>query len=240
MNIEELKFFLGAEQKCSYLADQVSASVFVDPNEEMTTETYSVLIDHGFRRSSNYVYRPHCPECVSCIPARIPVNDFVPSRNQKRTWKRNSHISISTSAAEFNESHFLLYQKYISARHANGEMDNANKEQYLSFLTSSWCNSVFYEFKCDDVLVAVAATDHLTDSLSALYTFFDPLLDKQSLGTLAILWQIEKAKELNKKWLYLGYWIRESDKMSYKQNFNPLEVWKNNRWSLLKKKEIQL
>jgi len=233
MKVDELKFFLGTEQACSYLDNRVSASVFVDPEATMTTETYGVLINHGFRRSSNYVYRPHCPDCTSCIPARIPVNEFVPNRNQKRTWARNADIRVSASPAEFKASHFALYQKYISARHKDGEMDNASEDQYLSFLTSVWCDSIFYEFKLDNQLIAVAATDNLSQSLSALYTFFDPDFNSRSLGTLAILWQIEKTKAMNKKWLYLGYWIKESEKMRYKQNFQPLEVWQNNNWQKL-------
>jgi len=231
MSAEELKFFLSTEQACSYLVERQSASVFADPEGAMTTEVYSVLINHGFRRSANYVYRPHCPYCDSCKPARIPVATFKPSRNQKRVWKRNSNISISEAPAKFNEAHFQLYTKYIAQRHSGGEMDHTDRKKYIEFLASDWCDTVFYEFSLNEKLVAIAVTDILKEGLSALYTFFDPDLQNRSLGTLGILWQIEKAKEMNKPWVYLGYWIAESEKMNYKKNFLPLEIWENNTWS---------
>ncbi|MDH5257546.1 MAG: arginyltransferase [Gammaproteobacteria bacterium] len=235
MNVDDLKFYLSTEQKCGYLNDRQSASVFADPEGEMSNEVYSVLINHGFRRSADFVYRPHCAACSSCKPARIPVEEFAANRNQKRVWKRNSDISISAAPAKYKESHFQLYQKYISHRHSGGEMDHTDKKRYIEFLSSDWCNTIFYELKIDETLVAVAVTDNLTEGLSALYTFFDPELTSRSLGTLAILWQIEKAKELDKPWVYLGYWIEESEKMSYKKNFSPLQIWENNIWQNLKK-----
>ena len=235
MSAEELKFFLSTEQACSYLDNRQSASVFADPQGTMSTEVYSVLINHGFRRSADYVYRPHCPSCNSCKPARIPVEDFKPSRSQKRVWKRNSDIQISEFPAKFNKSHFELYQRYIAQRHTGGEMDHADEKRYIEFLASQWCDTIFYEFTLDEKLVGVAVTDNLREGLSALYTFFDPDMANRSLGTLGVLWQIEKAREMNKPWVYLGYWIAESDKMNYKKNFSPLEVWEDNVWRRLRK-----
>jgi len=233
MSVEELKFFLSTEQNCSYLTDRQSASVFADPEAKMTTEIYSTLINHGFRRSANYIYRPHCPSCNSCKPARIPVETFHPSRNQKRVWKRNLNITVSEAPPEFNETHFELYKKYISQRHSGGEMDNTDEKRYIEFLSSTWCDTIFYEFKQNNRLVGVAVTDNLKDGLSALYTFFDPDMASSSLGTLGVLWQIKKAKEMNKPWVYLGYWIKESDKMNYKSKFTPLEIWDENEWQTL-------
>ena len=233
MSVEELKFFLSTEQDCSYLQDRTSASVFADPDSQMTTNIYSTLINHGFRRSADYVYRPHCPSCTSCKPARIPVELFKPNRSQKRVWKRNADLVMTEHPAEYNEQHFQLYRKYMQFRHAGGEMDHEDKNRYIEFLASSWCNTIFYEFKLEGDLVAVAVTDVLTQGLSALYTFFDPELADRSLGTYAILSQIEKTKHMQKSWLYLGYWIEESEKMRYKKNFSPLEILDNDVWRFL-------
>ncbi len=230
MSADELKFFLSTEQVCSYLPDRQSASIFADPESTMTNDAYGVLISHGFRRSANYVYRPHCPSCTSCKPTRIPVDLFKASRSQKRVWKRNTDITIAKSPAIFNESHFQLYQKYISHRHSGGEMDHTDEKKYIEFLSSDWCNTIFYELKLNDKLVAVAVTDNLKEGLSALYTFFDPEMANRSLGTLGVLWQIEKAKEMGKPYVYLGYWIAESEKMNYKKSFSPLEIWGDNVW----------
>jgi arginine-tRNA-protein transferase len=65
--------------------------------------------------------------------------------------------------------------------------------------------------------------DWLSDSLSAIYTFFDPSASKRSLGTFAILELISRAKHLGLSYVYLGYWIEQSPKMNYKGDFLPQE-----------------
>jgi len=230
MNIDSLKFFLSTEQKCSYLDDRTSASIFADPEGEMSTALYSVLINHGFRRSANYVYRPHCPSCKACKPTRVPVQLFTASRNQKRVWKKNQDVNVTEAKPEYNNEHFELYKKYIRYRHQNGDMDHDDPKRYFEFLDSDWCDTTFYEFRLEEKLVAVAATDLLTQGLSALYTFFDPELEKRSLGTYAILWQIKQAESLHKPYLYLGYWIKDCQKMQYKNKFKPLEIWDEEKW----------
>ncbi len=75
--------------------------------------------------------------------------------------------------------------------------------------------------------------DKLDDGLSAVYTYFDPDYPKRSLGVFGILSQIQLAQELNLKYLYLGYWIKESQKMAYKSEYRPLELLVEKRWRLL-------
>jgi arginine-tRNA-protein transferase len=81
-------------------------------------------------------------------------------------------------------------------------------------------------------LIAVAVTDVTPDAFSAVYTFFDPDLERRSLGTLAILRQLEWAKRESRRHLYLGYWIKDHVKMDYKRRFKPLEVFDGRRWVL--------
>ncbi len=230
MSVDNIKFYLSTEQDCSYLPDRLSASVFADPDGKMTTEVYSVLINHGFRRSANFIYRPHCATCDACKSSRVNLAAFNANRNQKRVWKKNADIVITETLPQQSEEHFTLYQKYIKTRHTEGEMDHNDPTRYFDFLNSAWCNTRFIEFRLEKQLIAVAATDYLDQGLSALYTFFDPELSYRSLGTFAILWQIQRAKELNKSWLYLGYWIEECEKMRYKKNFQPLEIFENEHW----------
>lgn len=106
----------------------------------------------------------------------------------------------------------------------------------MSFLTSPEVDIVFYEFRRHEQLVAVAVTDLLDDALSAVYTFYDPDLSPLGLGTYAILWQCQQALRLNLPWLYLGFWIQQSNKMAYKANFQPAEVFKNQQWQPMQAK----
>jgi arginine-tRNA-protein transferase len=109
-------------------------------------------------------------------------------------------------------------------------MDNPSEIQYLEFLTSSWSDTVFYEFRLADRLLMVAVVDHLVDSLSSVYTFFEPDYAARSLGVYAILWALQKARSLGLQWLYLGYWIEASPKMRYKSEYQPQEQLQGGRW----------
>ncbi len=162
---------------------------------------------------------------------RIPVSDFQPSRNQKRAWQRNHDIEVRQVAMVYQDEHFQLYRHYLSSRHSGGGMDHMSPEQYQEFIIlSSLDGTRLYEFRLQNELLAVAVVDHLPQGLSAVYTFFNPDYQTRSLGTYAILWQIHEARRLEQGWVYLGYWIKECDKMSYKNRFQPLEIYRNNGW----------
>ena len=190
-------------------------------------------MDSGFRRSGEYVYRPRCGTCQACIPVRIPVNTFAPSRSQRRTWQRNQDLRISAQPAGFHEEHFALYRRYIADRHPGGGMDVEDPARYREFLLSSWSDTWCYEFRLDTRLLAVAVVDRLLRGLSAVYTFYDPAYADRGLGTFALLREISEAQRLELSWLYLGYWIEECPKMAYKNRFRPLEVFRDGSWQSL-------
>lgn len=234
-----LKFYQDANpHHCSYLADQMAQNIYPDPQIRMTNQLYSQLIQHGFRRSGDMSYRPHCPSCQRCVPVRINVNQFQANRSQRRCLNRNQHLSITSTPARFSEEHYQLYCDYLTTRHHGGGMDDPTEDNYRNFLLSHWSETSFIEFRDQKQLVAVAVTDHVHNGLSAFYTFFDPRLEKQSLGTFAILQQLSIAKSHNLSWLYLGYWIEECQKMRYKQSFSALEGYINQHWQPLKHEKL--
>jgi len=229
-----LSFYQDAKpHACSYLPDELAQNLYPDPAMPMTNAIYSQLIQHGFRRSGNSSYRPYCPACSACVPVRIAVDDFKPTRSQKRCLKRNATLTRHVQIASFQQAHFDLYTRYLDRRHAGAGMDNPTVDNYRHFLLSFWSETLFIEFKDQDRLVGVAVTDQVDGALSAFYTFFDPGYERQSLGTYAILQQIELAREQGLSHLYLGYWITNCQKMSYKQNFSGLEGFIEQRWQSL-------
>lgn len=230
-----LNFYQDQPHACSYLSGRQARNLYPDPNKPASKHLYSHLIQHGFRRSGDHIYRPFCAECSSCVPVRIDVAQFQPNRSQKRCLKRNQDVQTKIHPAEFNPQHFELYERYLAGRHLGGGMDNPTPSSYTNFLTSSWCDSAFLEFWLENKLIGVAVTDFVINGASAFYTFFDPELAKRSLGTFAILKQIELAKNYELSWLYLGYWIAESPKMSYKTNFSGLEGYYTD-WQKIDKK----
>jgi len=225
-----LDFYATPEHDCSYLPEQKATTLFADPNVIMTTALYSELSQLGFRRSGNQYYRPHCASCQACTPIRVPVADFRPSRSQKRVLRKNQHLQCQIIPADFHEDHYLLYEKYIIDRHSDGDMYPPSREQYRSFLVDGHQCTQFIELSEDGHLCGVAVCDQLEDGLSAIYTFFDPELTALSLGTFAVLWQIQEAQRRNQTYLYLGFYINNCRKMSYKNQYKPFEARINNHW----------
>lgn len=231
--MKTLQLYLGQEHPCSYLAERNAGSIFIDPREAVTAELYSQLIEQGFRRSATHIYRPYCGACTACISARIPVQAFQPTAAQQKIMRRNSDLSVQAASSEFREEHYQLYQNYIEQRHADGDMYPPSTEQFQSFLCSDLEFARFYEFRANDELLAVAVTDVLPTGLSAMYTFFSPEDKRRSLGRYAILWQIQESLRLGLPYVYLGYWIKDCQKMNYKTQYQPLEGFINEHWQAL-------
>lgn len=215
---------------CGYLDGEIATTVFADPRTANNTGVYTTLSRFGFRRSGDHLYRPQCGECSACIAVRVSAPRFRPRRVQRRIWKQNRDIEVRATDDSFVPEHFDLYRRYMRARHRGGSMDNPSEKQFREFLTCSWSDTVFLEFRLGERLAAVAVSDFLNDGMSAVYTFFDPALARRSLGAYAILWQIEETRRRGLEWLYLGYWIEASPKMRYKGEYRPQERLIDGRW----------
>lgn len=204
--------------------------MFADPLARIDKKLYSALSEVGFRRSGNHVYRPYCQHCSACVPVRVPVGLFQSNRRQRRIWRRNQDLVVTRHVPTLTDEYFDLYQRYIDTRHRDGDMFPADINQFESFLVDGRPEAVFFEFRAQEKLVAVAVVDELENGLSAIYTFFDPELDKRSLGAFCVLWLIEKTRLEAMSHLYLGYWIKQCQKMSYKMDYRPIEMFINNHW----------
>lgn len=230
-----MKLGLTQTFSCSYLPEEhEQLLVLVERTPEPLV--YQHLMQLGFRRSGEQIYRPHCQQCDACQSIRIPTQSFVASKSQKRVLSKNKDVKIARTFVSTKQQ-FKLYEQYISQRHQDGSMYPPSKEQYESFIHATWLNPCFIEARLDNELIAVAVTDVLPDSLSALYTFFKPDMDGRSLGTYLILQQIEQAKLMNRPYVYLGYQIDACQKMSYKQKFLPHERFYQDKWHLVTKNE---
>lgn len=229
-DLEQLLFFTTPEHQCSYLPDQQTTSLFVDPKAIITKAHYSALSRLGFRRSGKHFYRPYCDNCQACTPIRVNAAKFTPTKSQKRILKKNSNIKTQILKADFHEDHYLLYEKYLHSRHADGDMYPPSRSQYRSFLVDGFSETQFVEFSINGRLCAVAVCDQLEDGLSAIYTFYDPDYASLSLGKYAILWQLTETRKRKLNFLYLGYFIKNCRKMAYKNQYSPFEAFLNNQW----------
>ena len=231
--LSKIKIFATYPHECSYLENQEATTLFVDPGADIDASAYARLSELGFRRSGTHLYRPHCKDCKACVPARIPVALFEPNRRQRRITRKNKDLTTELLDNINSDEYFDLYHRYICARHQDGDMYPPTREQYDSFLNCEWQATRFIVFKFEGKPLAVSVVDEMDNGLSAVYTFFDPDEPKRSLGAFAILWQVQYTQSLQLPALYLGYWIKQCAKMSYKTEYRPLEMYINDEWVLL-------
>ncbi|MDR2195901.1 MAG: arginyltransferase [Gallionellaceae bacterium] len=231
LSLSTPQFYLTAPYPCSYLPRRAARSQVVTPGSPMTTAIYTGLVQRGFRRSGTYTYRPRCDGCRACVPVRVPVADFAPNRAQRRAIQRHQQLEVSFHPLRYNDEHFALYQRYQIARHDDDGMEGV--DQYRSFMLQSQIDSVLVEFREQGALRMVSLIDALDDGLSSVYTFYDPDVANASYGTYNITWQIDLCRRMGLDYLYLGYWIAESDKMAYKANFQPLQKLVEGEWTNL-------
>ncbi len=237
IQLSALHLYLTAPYPCSYLEGLEARSQVATPSFLITSPIYSELVRHGFRRSGTFTYRPRCDTCHQCVPVRVVVDDFRPTRSQRRSRKHHSGLNVTLHALKDKAEYFELYRRYQEARHRDGGMDDDSPEQYRNFLLQSHVDTLLVEFRENDVLRMVSVIDVLQDGLSAVYTFYDPDIPHSSFGTFNVLWQIELCRKLQLPYLYLGYWIADSRKMAYKAKFQPLQGLRDGVWQGILQKE---
>jgi arginyl-tRNA--protein-N-Asp/Glu arginylyltransferase len=234
--LTELQFYATAPYPCSYLPGKTARSQVATPSHLIHADLYSELVNAGFRRSGLYTYRPYCDECKACTATRIPVKHFSPNRSQKRSWKKHAGLDIRVLNLGYQDEHYQLYQRYQDERHPDGDAEQDNQDQYMQFLLQSRVNSRIVEFRDGPndphpgQLRMVSMIDILDQGISSVYTFFDTSNTTASYGSFSILWQVQQAIELDLPYLYLGYYIENSEKMSYKAKFQPIEGLIDDHW----------
>jgi leucyl-tRNA---protein transferase len=228
-----LQFYATSPYPCSYLPDRQARSQVATPAHLITNEIYSSLVQSGFRRSGIFTYRPYCDRCQACIPVRLVIAGRMTSRSQRRALRQHAALSVRELPLDFYDTHYALYKRYQNARHPGGGMDEDSHDQYAHFLLQSRVDTRLIEFSDGEDVRMVSIIDVLDDGLSSVYTFFDPAIPHTSFGVYNILWQSAQCESLGLPYLYLGYWIAESQKMAYKSAFRPIEGLIDGRWQPL-------
>lgn len=228
-------FFATPPTPCPYLTHRLERKVVTLLAGDDPDGLHDTLSQAGFRRSQDLAYRPACDDCSACIPVRIPVADFQPSRSLRRILSRHDDITVTETPPVATREHFLLFRRYLLNRHRGGGMAEMDFADYRAMIEDTPVDSHLLELRqANGALYGVCLCDRMRDGISLVYSFFNTDLEARSPGTFIVLSAIARARALGLSHVYLGYWIAESPKMAYKARFRPLERLGADGWTLLK------
>jgi arginine-tRNA-protein transferase len=235
------EFYVTTPQPCPYLPGRLERKLFTHLTHDKPLALIDNLLKGGFRRSQNIAYMPYCEGCQACVSVRILVDEFEPNKSMRRTLNRNKDLVSRRVAAVPTSEQFSLFRDYIDARHSDGGMADMTVLDYAMMVEDSVVKTFLTEYRAKPEnpleqhvetwpLAGVALCDRLSDGISMVYSFYEPMIEERSLGTYMILEHIEYARRLGLPYLYLGYWIEGSRKMNYKTRFQPQERLGPNGW----------
>jgi len=213
---------------CNYLPDRLARErAFLA--DRLNGETYHDLMDRGFRRSGQMFYAMDCPDCRQCVPLRVPVATFRPTKSQRRAARRNHDVQVTVRAPSPTPATFDLYCRYLRSQHPDAERDES-LEQFRASLYADVVDTVEVLYKLGERLIAVSLLDVSRRSVSAVYHFYDPEHKDRSLGVFSVLAEIDWTRRIGVPFYYLGYWIEGAKTMHYKANYGPHELLRDGRW----------
>lgn len=232
-------YFMTAPMPCPYLPGRFERKLVTELRGPEANNVHDLLSRSGFRRSHSIAYLPACSDCNACIPVRVRCDAFESSRSFRRIIGKNNDLTRSVLPPTATQEQYQLFRAYQDARHGSGDMARMDARDYRAMIEDSTIDTSIFEYRrADDSLIAVALVDNLADGLSAVYSFFDPAEHRRGLGTYVILDLINEANLLDLPHIYLGYWIGDCRKMSYKMRFQPLEGFRDGQWVSMRDPEI--
>lgn len=231
LSIAPQHFYRTSALPCPYLPGKVERKLVTELAGRHAAAFYNGLSRAGFRRSHHLAYRPACAGCRACVPVRIAVADFAESRSLKRIRNSNRDLLVRPLEADATLEQFRLFQRYQRSRHADSDMAAMTFGDYQAMVEDSPVATRMIELRTPDgALLGAGLYDPLDDGLSAVYSFFDPEHAKRSLGTFLVMTLVDEAQRQRLAYVYLGYWVEDSAKMSYKSRFRPLEALGTRGW----------
>lgn len=227
-------FFVTAPLPCPYLEGMVERRMVTELAGRDALSLHDTLSRVGFRRSHGLVYAPICQGCNACLAVRTVADQFDPSTSQRRVLRANKDVIVQERPARATSEQYEMFSKYQDSRHNGGDMATMDFYDFQSLIEETAVETSLLEHRLPDgQLIGACLLDVMADGLSAVYSFFDPDMKRRSLGTFIILDLIEQARMRDMDYVYLGYWISGSQKMAYKDKFQPLEYYDGSGWSHL-------
>ena len=233
------RFFVTSPSPCPYLPGKQERKIFTELSGPHAGELNDALGRIGFRRSQSVAYRPSCAGCTACVSVRVVADQFEPNATQRKLLRSHSDLEINACRPWATDEQFALLRRYLLARHPTGGMAAMDEHDYADMVEQSPVSSYVIEYREPAAdggrgrLVGACITDQQADGLSMIYSFF--LADddrRQGLGNFIIMDHILRARASGLPYVYLGYWVKGSDRMAYKTRYRPIEVLGPNGWTL--------
>jgi len=195
----------------------------------MPEALYEELLGAGWRRSGSVFYLNHCDSCSECVPIRVDAENFKPSKSQRKCLNRNTDVRIEREDAVFRQEDYELFRKYDKSWHDSKMAIDENGYNMMN--VNSPLHTQVMRYFIDDTLVGLGWLDLLPNSISSVYFSFDPDYSDRSLGVFSMLKEIELCRELGKRWLQTGFYVKDCRKMNYKAKYKPYQLLINGEWT---------
>ncbi len=211
------------QDRCSYLDDKEHTMHYKIINHCGVKESQE-LIERGYRRFGRMYFRPICAECEECQSIKIDVANFHFSKSARRILKKSKQLDTYIQHPTITQEHLEIFDKYHRYMRDKKGWDytpTTIDHYYGSFVMGH--ENFGYEilYYHEKRLIAVDLIDILEDGISSIYFYYDPEYAHLSLGKLSLYNQIRYAKEAQKPWIYLGYYVKDCISLSYKDEYKP-------------------
>lgn len=216
-----IRLYKGEPHPCPYLPARTAEDQFALV-DDLAPRDYQMLMDHGFRRSGRIVYRAACDGCIECVPIRVPVARFEPTRSQRRALRKNRDVKMEMATPVATDEKFSIYRAYLEYQHDG--MMNGDRASFERFLYESPTHTWEMVYRIEGRIVGVGIVDQTPKCLSSVYFFFDPAFGRRSLGVYSALVEIDECRRRGLEYWYAGYYIRGCDRMNYKADYKPFEL----------------
>nr|WP_261344953.1 arginyltransferase [Roseiconus nitratireducens] len=217
-------------QACPYLDGRIARMPLEYPRHPLSPSDLDELLALGYRRSGRMLYRTQCPQCSECVPTRVDVREFQITRSMQRVLNRGEReLEFEWAVPTVDSDRVRLFNQHRQQRSltSSGPVGPAD---YHEFLVDTCAETRELVMRHDGEVVAVAVADFGQRSINAVYTHFDPAFARYSLGTLAVLKQIELARQSDRQFVYLGLYVAANSHLNYKQRFRPQQRLLSGQW----------
>lgn len=210
-------------EACVYRAGQVARCPARAPLSRLSPEGLDILLAEGDQRVGQTVFRTECPFCHACEPVRIDVAAFKPSRTHRRVLGRNADLRVEMGPPVLTRRRVALWNRHRRGRGLLTEYSRRDPVGYQDWLVESCASTVEVRYLEGSRLIGVSLLDLGVTSANSAYHYFDPAVERRSVGVFSVLRELQFCAAAGIRWYYLGLWASDAQALRYKSSWYPHE-----------------